>query len=802
MTVVPFEYPTMPLPRPRYGYPKSLKPVSYRMNQELRNGAALYSSGTSRFISEGLQSQTIKPIRRIEISPDSSPVLVRARLRMDSTYSGRGPTGRDPAMSYGRRVNYSEMRRGGRLISARPSLCNSLRYAQSEVVPTLRPTLVNRVSCQRSQKRVTLSREPQSPDSVFVEGFTTYPGVNLRPGLSQSMSRIYERNQVRALGQQPEASSLSYRGASHKKQAQVVNRYNWNQTSYQTNYSHASNTAVTQETLAVESSTVDAEAEAQAQVQAEAQAQVQAEAQAQAQARYQTSAYQENYEMQGASSNLSESACEDDDGEWAMDTAVAALSHDDVDYVLYGANFIQHECFERPDAKRELYVLDGIGKLLTLLNHEDVEVQRAACGAIRNGVYEENDSKMEVKEHNGLLKLLELLGQTKDVETKKQITGLLWNLSSNEQLKTDLIQSAITPLTTSIVIPFSGWPDGDVKNFDVDPDIFYNTTGCMRNLSSAGPEGRKEMRDCEGLIDSLVHYIQFTIANNQEDDKTTENCMCILHNLSFQLENELAGTYSRNLAWKSDTSARKKSPGCFGARSPRLKEEGMINIPCIEEKRNPKGVEWLWHSLVVRMYLSLVTRSTRNYTQEASLGALQNLTASNGPMGYTISEIITSKENGLQHIRRMLYSKEQSVQKAAVSLLRNMSRNPKVHDELANLIMPDLISILPELDKESTVPNNTVAFTCDMLNNLIQNNPQNARNFVHNGGMKRVLGISRNDRNVPTKPGMAASNLLYSLWLHRELHSAYKKAGFTKTDFINSRTTKAYHAARERKSPH
>ena len=51
-----------------------------------------------------------------------------------------------------------------------------------------------------------------------------------------------------------------------------------------------------------------------------------------------------------------------------------------------------------------------------------------------------------------------------------------------------------------------------------------------------------------------------------------------------------------------------------------------------EEKSNPKGVEWLWHSIVIRMYLSLIAKSVRSYTQEASLGALQNLTAGNGPV--------------------------------------------------------------------------------------------------------------------------------------------------------------------------
>ena len=49
-------------------------------------------------------------------------------------------------------------------------------------------------------------------------------------------------------------------------------------------------------------------------------------------------------------------------------------------------------------------------------------------------------------------------------------------------------------------------------------------TNCLfvfpnRNMSSAGPEGRKVMRRCDGLIDSLVHYVRGTIADYQPDDK-------------------------------------------------------------------------------------------------------------------------------------------------------------------------------------------------------------------------------------------------------------------------------------------
>lgn len=52
--------------------------------------------------------------------------------------------------------------------------------------------------------------------------------------------------------------------------------------------------------------------------------------------------------------------------------------------------------------------------------------------------------------------------------------------------------------------------------------------------------------------------------------------------------------------------------------------------PLLEEKANPRGVEWLWSAITIRMYLSLMARSVRHCTQEAAIGALQNITAGKG----------------------------------------------------------------------------------------------------------------------------------------------------------------------------
>ncbi|XP_063785198.1 plakophilin-2 [Pseudophryne corroboree] len=481
-----------------------------------------------------------------------------------------------------------------------------------------------------------------------------------------------------------------------------------------------------------------------------------------------------------------------------LERAVSLLQNESTSpYLLTAAaSFIQHECFQKMEARRRVYTLGGISRLIRLLNYGNVEVQRVTCAALRNLVFEDNDNKLEVCEQRGMPTLLNLLRDTQDVEIKRQITGLLWNLSSNDQLKGMLVRDALRPMTTSILIPCSGWSEGEYSKHEIlsDADTFYNATGCLRNMSSAGPEGRKAMRECDGLIDSLVYYVRRTVADHMPDDKATENCVCILHNLSFQLESEVPSRYSQNFHLQSrDAPQNDRNVGCFGTRSRKIKEEWR-EAPMAEEASNPRGVEWLWHSIVVRMYLSLIAKSSRNYTQEASLGSLQNLTAGSGPMPFSVAQMVVQKESGLQHIRNMLFSSNPGVKRTAVSLLRNMSRNSSLHNEIARELMSDLVRTLPDSAPDSNIANETSASVCYILNNLISDGSDNARSLLQNGGVQKLVNISMSDSTLSTKSGKAASLVLYNLWSHQDLHTAYKKALYKKTDFVNPKTSKAYHS--------
>ncbi|XP_059968801.1 plakophilin-2 isoform X1 [Mesoplodon densirostris] len=707
-----------------------------------------WGRGTSQYSSQkSVEERHLRqPLRRLEISPDSSPERAQY-AHSEHQYSQRSQAGHTSRQQ--------ESRRSTLLVPP--------RYARSEIVGFSHSGAVGR---QRHYDTYRRYQYRSVNDAVF-DGAQVHPVVLTypRPGTSHSLGNLLEKENYVTAG--PAAGQARPASVQPGTQGRAA-RSSWHQSSF-----HSTRT------------TREAEFGGRrthmtvGQVAAGGSGNVLAER-----------------------STFTDAQAGNADTEMTLERAVSMLEADHMppSRISAAATFIQHECFQKSEARKRVNQLHGIPKLLQLLKIQNEDIQRAVCGALRNLVFEDNDNKLEVAELSGVPRLLQVLKQTRDLETKKQITGLLWNLSSNDRLKNVMVTEALFILTENIIIPFSGWPEGDYPKANglLDFDIFYNVTGCLRNMSSAGPEGRKVMRRCDGLIDSLVHYVRGTIADYQPDDKATENCVCILHNLSYQLEAELPEKYSQSIYIQSRNiqSDNNKSIGCFGNRSRKVKEQYQ-DMLMPEEKSNPKGVEWLWHSIVIRMYLSLIAKSVRNYTQEASLGALQNLTAGSGPMPTSVAQTVVQKENGLQHTRKMLHVGDPTVKKTAISLLRNLSRNLSLQNEIARETLPDLVTIIPNTVPSTDLLIETTASACYTLNNIIQKSYQNARDLLNTGGLQKIMTISTGDTCASNKASKAASVLLYSLWTHTELHNAYKKAQFKKTDFVNSRTAKAYHSLKD-----
>uniref|UniRef100_A0A8C3V3W5 Plakophilin 1 n=1 Tax=Catharus ustulatus TaxID=91951 RepID=A0A8C3V3W5_CATUS len=292
----------------------------------------------------------------------------------------------------------------------------------------------------------------------------------------------------------------------------------------------------------------------------------------------------------------------------------------------------------------------------------------------------------------------------------------------------------------------------------------------MRNLSSADM-GRQTMRNYPGP-DRLCHDLcQNCVASNRPDDKV-ENCICILHNLSYRLDAEVPNKYTQLNHMARSVYMDKTLTGCFNSRSGKM-ENDEYGVPLPEEDFKPKGPSWLYHSDAIRTYLSLMDQSKKDATLEACAGALQNLTASRGLMSSAMSQLIGLKEKGLPRIARLLQSNSSEVVRSGASLLSNMSRHPVLHKTMAHQVLPDVSRLLSFQSGNTSSYGEIMTSACYTLRNLIMSNPHLGKSYLSSNLLNNVVSLCRNG-SCP-KAAEAARLLLTDLWSNRELQSVLKQ---------------------------
>ncbi|NWU65892.1 PKP4 protein, partial [Pterocles burchelli] len=470
------------------------------------------------------------------------------------------------------------------------------------------------------------------------------------------------------------------------------------------------------------------------------------------------------------------------------------------------AAYLQHLCFGDNKVKTEVCRLGGIKHLVDLLDHRVLEVQKNACGALRNLVYGKStdENKIAMKNVGGIPALLRLLRKSADAEIKELVTGVLWNLSSCDAVKMTIIRDALSTLTNTVIVPHSGW---NSSSFDDDHKIKFqtslvlrNTTGCLRNLSSAGEEARKQMRSCEGLVDSLLYVIHTCVNTSEYDSKTVENCVCTLRNLSYRLELEvpqarLLGINELDDLLGKESPSKDSEPSCWGKKKKKKKKtsqedqwDGVGPIPGFS--KSPKGVEMLWHPSVVKPYLTLLAESSNPATLEGSAGSLQNLSAGNWKFAAYIRAAVR-KEKGLPILVELLRMDNDRVVSSVATALRNMALDVRNKELIGKYAMRDLVNRLPGGNGPSILSDETVAAICCALHEVTSKNMENAKALADTGGIEKLVNITkgRGDRQVGNKVVKAAAQVLNTLWQYRDLRSIYKKDGWNQSHFITPVST-------------
>ncbi|XP_037547947.1 armadillo repeat protein deleted in velo-cardio-facial syndrome [Nematolebias whitei] len=421
---------------------------------------------------------------------------------------------------------------------------------------------------------------------------------------------------------------------------------------------------------------------------------------------------------------------------------IAMLRHPMDPVKSNAAAYLQHLCYENDLIKQEVRQLNGVPILVELLDHPKAEVHRKACGALRNISYgKDHNNKMAIKSCDGIQALVRLLRKSSSVEVKELATGTLWNLSSHEPLKMTIINQGLQTLTDEIIIPHSGWRRRD----SADPSkpqsaewttVFKNTSGCLRNVSSDGAEARQRLRECEGLVAALLHALQSAVVNKDTNNKSVENCVCILRNLSYHVHKEIPGAerlqepHAGHLMRSVGHQKKSEAECCTGKRP---KEEWFS-----------QGLELLYQPEVVRLYLSLLTCSHNHNTLEAAAGALQNLAAGHWAWSSYI-RVTVRKEKGLPILVELLRSDVDKVVRAVAIALRNLAIDRRNKDLIGNYALRELVANLPcgQQHPVKNLEGDTVVSILNTIYEIITDNPENARILIQGHAVQKLVAINK-----------------------------------------------------------
>ncbi|XP_056091232.1 ARVCF delta catenin family member b isoform X2 [Rhinichthys klamathensis goyatoka] len=478
---------------------------------------------------------------------------------------------------------------------------------------------------------------------------------------------------------------------------------------------------------------------------------------------------------------------------------IAMLGHPIDPVKSNAAAYLQHLCYENDKIKKDVRQLKGIPVLVSLLDHPKAEVHRKACGALRNISYgKDHDNKVAIKSCDGIPALIRLLRKTNDMEVRELITGTLWNLSSYEPLKMVIINHGLQTMTNEVIIPHSGWeyePNEDSKPRDAEwTTVFKNTSGCLRNVSSDGAEARRRLRECEGLVDALLHALLSAVGKKDMDNKSVENCVCIMRNLSYHVHKEIPGAekFQDPSALQGPGSAgtqrkKKDDAGCFGGKKAKGRKNGehdknydTLDLP--KRTEPTKGFELLYQPEVVRLYLSLLTESQNYNTLEAAAGALQNLSAGQWTWSNYIRATVR-KEKGLPILVELLRSDSDKVVRAVAIALRNLSIDRRNKDLIGSYAMRDLVSNLPSGQQRpaKNLEEDTVVAILNTIHEIITDSSENARSLITAQAIDKLVAINRTSQSA--RETKAASHVLQTVWSYKELRNGLTKDGWNKTHF-------------------
>ncbi|XP_024115640.1 catenin delta-1 [Oryzias melastigma] len=479
-----------------------------------------------------------------------------------------------------------------------------------------------------------------------------------------------------------------------------------------------------------------------------------------------------------------------------LSEVIAMLNYTLDSVKVNAAAYLQHLTYKNEKVKSELRRLKGIPAIVTLMNHSSEEVRFAVCGALRNISFGNNfEIKSTIVNCGGVACIVNLLRRTTDRRLIEILTGTLWNLSSNEDFIKDLVDKPLSAVVDEVLVLHSGVEQksngaeggkGDSKSpYQEWEKAFINSTGFLRNVSAANEEHRKHIREYKGLVDSVVYLLKSqtkpsTGATDPEklNSKLTENCVCVLRNLSYHLHCEIP-----NPERYKEMPA---TPQRFGSRKSRRNRE---NDGVAMTNMSAKGSELLFQKDVIEAYGHLLNSSKNPLVLEAAAGAIQNLCAGNWTPGQkTRATIMNNKYR--DKIVEYLDHENEPVVRAMSGALCNLALNPEYATELGTTALPKLLSKLPDDGGHSSFSSQTRMSVISALCMILSQSPEATKTLLVPNDKKQFPGMNKlvqlknaSDRHSEREI-WTVSMMLQKVWDHKDVRRILTKYKYKKTDFV------------------
>ncbi|KAL3108565.1 hypothetical protein niasHT_015487 [Heterodera trifolii] len=533
------------------------------------------------------------------------------------------------------------------------------------------------------------------------------------------------------------------------------------------------------------------------------------------------------------------------------------LKSPDQTLVLDASGYLQHLTFNNDLIKEETRNYGGIECLVSLLRSPNPEILRNVCGCLKNSAFgRANDvNKRLINTKGGVKALTQLLRQTNvPLTVQEEATGALWNISSADELKESVLNQAAETVVTHIVLPSaahlcqsqqhqqqlnpllhsSGPSSSNVRKSTL--TVFRNGVGILRNISAVNDSARRFLRSAPGLVDALLDFLDGSVLRAQLDNRSVENVVCLLRNLSYRVQEVIDPKYDPNRhkyqmhggdgTWGHAPPQQngrgqqqgKKSPAVTSARHERSRSAPAGSPKTASGKKGrlfrkgkkdtaeamdsaigaippAKGPQRLWHPNTVKLYLRVLQESADSEILEASTAAIQNLAGCPFDGSSLVRQTVRT-EKGLPILVELLRLKEDRVVSAVCCALRNLALDQRNLELIGKYALAELLTKLPdrtELDKlradpsaSPTASDATVGAVLGILWEAVRHSAELAR-AVHETakGTERLRTVAKSYPIHGQRVCKYATQVLFMMWQHKELHELFRREGLAEADFYS-----------------